>query len=83
MATVCWMADEPVPAGGVYAIKHTTRSARAVVEQILNRIDVYSLHRDENVRQLGLNDIARVRLERACRRSSTSTGATGTPAASS
>jgi bifunctional enzyme CysN/CysC len=61
-AIVCWMADEPVVAGGVYAIKHATRSARAVVEQIRYRIDVNSLHRDENARELGLNDIGRVRL---------------------
>ncbi|MBV9603577.1 MAG: adenylyl-sulfate kinase [Solirubrobacterales bacterium] len=61
-ATVCWMADAPVVAGAVYALKHTTRSARAVVEDIRYRIDVNSLHRDENARQLGLNDIGRIRL---------------------
>ena len=61
-AIVCWMADEPLAAGGVYTIKHTTRSARAVVEEVRYRIDVNSLHRDENARQLGLNDIGRLRL---------------------
>jgi bifunctional enzyme CysN/CysC len=61
-AIVCWMADDPVVAGGVYTIKHTTRSARAVVEEVRYRIDVNSLHRDENARRLGLNDIGRVRL---------------------
>jgi bifunctional enzyme CysN/CysC len=61
-AIVCWMADTPVVAGGVYAIKHTTRSARAVVEAIRYRIDVNSLRRDENARQLALNDIGRIRL---------------------
>ncbi len=61
-ATVCWMADEPVVAGAVYAIKHTSRTARAVVEDVRYRIDVNSLHRDENARHLGLNDIGRIRL---------------------
>jgi bifunctional enzyme CysN/CysC len=61
-AIVCWMTDEPVVAGGMYAIKHTTRSARAVVEAVRYRIDVNSLHRDETARQLGLNDIGRIRL---------------------
>jgi bifunctional enzyme CysN/CysC len=56
------MADDPGVAGGRYAIKHTTRSARAVVEDVRYRIDVNSLHRDENARQLGLNDIGRIRL---------------------
>ena len=61
-AVVCWMTDEPAVIGGRYAIKHTTRSARAIVEEVRYRIDVNSLHRDENARQLGLNDIGRVRL---------------------
>jgi bifunctional enzyme CysN/CysC len=61
-AIVCWMADTPVVAGGVYAIKHTTRSARAVVEAVRYRIDVNSLHRDADARQLALNDIGRLRL---------------------
>ena len=45
-AIVCWMADEPIAAGGVYAIKHTTRAARAIVEEVRYRIDVNTLHRD-------------------------------------
>jgi bifunctional enzyme CysN/CysC len=61
-ATVCWMADEPVTAGAVYAIKHTSRMARAVIEDVRYRIDVNSLHRDEHARELGLNDIGRIRL---------------------
>ena len=61
-AIVCWMADDPIVAGGVYAIKHTTRSARAIVEEVRYRIDVNTLHRDANAGQLGLNDIGRVRL---------------------
>jgi bifunctional enzyme CysN/CysC len=36
--------------------------ARAVVEDVRYRIDVNTLHRDEHARQLGLNDIGRVRL---------------------
>ena len=54
--------QEPVSAGGVYAIKHTTRSARAVVEEVRYRIDVNTLHRDEGAGTLGLNDIGRIRL---------------------
>jgi bifunctional enzyme CysN/CysC len=61
-AIVCWMTDDPIAAGGVYVIKHTTRSARAIVEEVRYRIDVNTLHRDEQARQLGLNDIGRVRL---------------------
>jgi bifunctional enzyme CysN/CysC len=61
-AIVCWMAEEPATPGRTYAIKHTTRSARAVIEQIRYRINVNTLHRDEQADRLGLNDIGRARL---------------------
>ena len=32
-AHICWMSDQPLAARGQYAIKHTTRSARAIVER--------------------------------------------------
>jgi sulfate adenylyltransferase subunit 1 (EFTu-like GTPase family) len=61
-ADLCWMADEPLRAGSRYAIKHTTRSARAVVDAVEHRIDVHSLRPECDAFELGLNDIGRVRL---------------------
>jgi sulfate adenylyltransferase large subunit len=61
-ATVCWMADEPLTPGGRYAIKHTTRAARAIVDRIDWRLDVESLAREPDPAQLALNEIGRVRL---------------------
>ena len=61
-AMVCWMADVPLQPGQKLAIKHTTRSARVMVKELQYRLDVNTLHRDETVNALGLNDIGRVRL---------------------
>jgi bifunctional enzyme CysN/CysC len=61
-AMVCWMSEEPLRPGGRYAIKHTTRSARAVVDELQYRVDVDTLHRDPAAEGLGLNEIGRVRL---------------------
>jgi bifunctional enzyme CysN/CysC len=61
-AMVCWLADEPLRERGMYAIKHTTRSARTQVRGIDYRIDVNSLHRDETADSLSLNEIGRVKL---------------------
>ena len=61
-ATICWMTDRPLRAGARYTIKHTTRTARAVVRDLRYRLDVNTLHRDEGADSLGLNDIGRVRL---------------------
>jgi bifunctional enzyme CysN/CysC len=62
-AMVCWMSERSVlTAGSKLAIKHTTRSARAIIKELHYRLDVDTLHRDETITQLGLNDIGRVTL---------------------
>ncbi|MGB9185132.1 MAG: sulfate adenylyltransferase subunit CysN [Solirubrobacteraceae bacterium] len=60
-AIVCWMGEQPMQPRGRYTIKHTTRSARAIVEQIEHRVDINTL---EHVpaQQLALNEIGRVQL---------------------
>jgi len=60
-ASVCWMSDQPLREGGRYTIKHTTRSARAIVEKLEYRVDVNTLAH-EPATELGLNEIGRVRL---------------------
>jgi bifunctional enzyme CysN/CysC len=61
-ALVCWMTDEPLVAGQKFAIKHTTRMARAMVKDVRYRLNVNTLHRDETASELGLNDIGRLQL---------------------
>jgi sulfate adenylyltransferase large subunit len=60
-AMVCWMTDAPLRVDGRYQVKHTTRSARAVVSEIEHCIDVNTLAH-EAATELGLNEIGRVRL---------------------
>jgi bifunctional enzyme CysN/CysC len=62
-AMVCWMSE----AGSLQprqklAIKHTTRWARAMVNDVQYRLDVNTLHRDEEASSLALNEIGRVSL---------------------
>jgi bifunctional enzyme CysN/CysC len=62
-AMICWMDETaPLRVGGKYALKHTTRSARAVIRGLQYRLDVNTLHRDEDAAELTLNEIGRVRL---------------------
>jgi bifunctional enzyme CysN/CysC len=62
-AMICWMDETaPLRLGGKYTIKHTTRTARTVVRGLQYRLDVNTLHRDEDVADLTLNEIGRVRL---------------------
>jgi bifunctional enzyme CysN/CysC len=60
-AMVCWMSETPMSERGKYTIKHTTRSARAIVETIEHRVDINTLeHVDAS--SLSLNEIGRVHL---------------------
>jgi bifunctional enzyme CysN/CysC len=60
-ATICWMSEKPLVAGNRYAIKHTTRSARAVVTDVLDRLDLKDLDRLLADR-IELNEIGQVAL---------------------
>jgi sulfate adenylyltransferase large subunit len=61
-AMVCWMSDQPLSPRGRYAIKHTTKWARAMVTGIQYRLDINTLHREEGIGRLKLNDIGRIAL---------------------
>ncbi len=61
-ADVCWLNERPLRAGGRYVIKHTTRGATAIVDELQDVVDVHTLERASAPEQLALNDIGRVRL---------------------
>jgi sulfate adenylyltransferase large subunit len=62
LADVCWMSATPLKPGARYALKHTSRHATAIVEEIDHLVDVDTLARTGAGEQLALNDIGRVRL---------------------
>ena len=62
-AMVCWMGEaSSLTNGSKLAIKHTTRSARALVKNLHYRLDVNTLHRENEINALALNEIGRVSL---------------------
>jgi bifunctional enzyme CysN/CysC len=66
-AVVCWMADEPLEPGRRYALKHTTRTVRATVQEIQERTDPHTLEAEPGPGRLVLNDIGRVSLRTSSR----------------
>ena len=60
---VCWLDERSeLKAGSKFAIKHTSRWARALVRSLNYRLDVNTLHRHEDATELALNEIGRVTL---------------------
>jgi len=61
-ATVCWMAEKPLEPRARLAIKQTTRTVRAVVDELVSVVDIHTLEDRAAPERLELNDIARLRL---------------------
>lgn len=62
-AMICWMDDKnPLKINGKYTLLHTTRNCRCVVKEIVYKMDVNNLHKLEDDKVIGLNDIGRIKL---------------------
>ncbi len=59
---ICWMSEKPMMANGKYAVKHTSKDARCIIKEIRYKVDINSLHRLENDKNIGMNDIARIQI---------------------
>jgi bifunctional enzyme CysN/CysC len=64
VATVCWMSEQPLRAGARLVVKHTTRSTKAVVRELGDRLDVTSLEVSA-ADELHLNEIGQITLRTA------------------
>ncbi|MGC6428149.1 MAG: sulfate adenylyltransferase subunit CysN [Flavobacteriales bacterium] len=57
---ICWMNEKKLILNGKYALKHTSKDARCIIKDIKYKIDINTLHRIEEDKEIGLNDIARI-----------------------
>lgn len=62
---LCWMNQRPVTLNTKLYIRHTTREVRGVLKEIQYKLDISTLQRVENVQQLTMNEIARVKVRTA------------------
>lgn len=59
---LCWFNQRPLQPRGKYTIFHTTNSARCIIKEIQYKLDVNTLHRNLEDKEVKMNDIARVQL---------------------
>ncbi len=57
---LCWMGEQPLQPSGKYAIKHTMKDVRCIIKEIKYKVDINTLHRNEEDKQINSNDIARI-----------------------
>ncbi len=59
---MCWLNANPPRPRAKYVIKHTTAEARAMITEVQYKMDINSLHRLEEDKDIKMNDIARVKI---------------------
>jgi len=57
---LCWLGDSKLVAGKKYLLRHTSNEARTIIKEIQYKVDINSLHRIEDDKNIEMNDIARV-----------------------
>ena len=62
-AMICWMGENPMQLNGKYSIQHTTRSGRAIIQEIVYVVDLNELKRLEGKTSLEKNGIARIKIK--------------------
>ena len=61
-AMICWMGDKPISLNSKYCLKHTSNDVRCVVKEIKYKMDINSLSRMPNDKEINMNDIGRISL---------------------
>jgi sulfate adenylyltransferase subunit 1 len=59
---VCWLNEKSLQLNGKYAVRHTTREVRCIVKEIRYKVDINTLHRIENDKEIRMNDIGRIHI---------------------
>ena len=62
---VIWLNEKPLKSGKKVIVNHTTNQIIAQVTEILYELDINTLHKIEDVKELKLNSIGRIKLRAA------------------
>ena len=62
---VCWMSQDKLRARDKFLVKHTTDECQSMVKELHYKVNVNTLHREEAVDEIGLNEIARISIRTA------------------
>jgi sulfate adenylyltransferase subunit 1 len=58
---MCWFDNKPLVNGGKYILRHTSNEVRCMVKDLVYKINIHTLHKDENDKSISANDIFRVK----------------------
>jgi sulfate adenylyltransferase subunit 1 len=59
---LCWLADKPSQPRTKYTIMNTTNEQKAMIKEVIYKIDINSFDRNKEDKSLAMNDICRAKL---------------------
>ena len=59
---LCWLNSEPAKPRAKYNIRHTTNEQKAMIKEVIHKIDINTLARMTDDTQLSMNDICKVKI---------------------
>ena len=59
---LCWMNNDPAKPRAKYTLKHTSNEQTAMIKEVLYKIDIETLGRNMEDKEIGMNDICKVRI---------------------
>jgi sulfate adenylyltransferase subunit 1 len=60
---LCWLNNEPAKPRAKYAIAHTSNEQRAIIKEVVYKIDINTFERNNEDESITMNDILRVKLQ--------------------
>ncbi|MGB5653327.1 MAG: sulfate adenylyltransferase, partial [Robiginitalea sp.] len=59
---LCWLNNSPAKPRTKYTILHTSNRQKAVIKEIIHKIDIQSLNRNPDDKELNMNEICKVKI---------------------
>jgi sulfate adenylyltransferase subunit 1 len=57
---ICWMNEKKLQPRGKYVLRHTSKECRCMIREVKYKMNINTLHRNEEDLEIGLNDIGRI-----------------------
>jgi sulfate adenylyltransferase subunit 1 len=59
---LCWLNESPMRTGGKYVLRHTSSECRAMIKEVVYKMNISDLTRNMEDKTAGMNDIVKVHL---------------------
>ena len=59
---LCWLNNKPARPRAKYTVMHTTIEQKAMIREVVHKIDIHTLNRNPDDPDIHMNDICKVKL---------------------